>query len=1140
MMNKALTYSGFALATLLAASAAYPATSSPNSATVSPAQPGITFQGGPDYVSNPTPDPLGETGGPVCQSASGVSTCDDYTLNVSLPSDYEVTNPHAELVFRMGWQQTVRDDYDLYVYNSAGNIQGSAATSNDPEILKLPACQGSYSLDMSVVPYQAGGDPYQVSVTLVPDANSQVSCSGGAQAATASGPGVPRFQNYPAPEKFDGFENEPSVGVDWATGNIMFSNIGIRPVGPVGLAQPGTLRLSLNNATSPAQATWKNVSYVTTNQFGLDPILFTDSRTNRTFVSELSGACSFMAFTDNDGSSWTPGQGCGVPAGADHETVGGGPYAGGVLPVNVQTQGLYPDAVYYCSQDIFTAFCARSDDGGLTFGPGVPIYFGSAGLLAVSAYNLVQCQGLHGHVKVGPNGTVYVPNADCDGHPSVAVSEDNGLTWNVRELVADSSPSFSGSDPSVGVASDGTMYFCYQGADAHLHIAVTHDQGTTWSSDKDVSGPVGIVNTVFPAAVAGDPDRAACAFLGSTVGGDYQAPGFKGLWHLYVAYTYDGGNSWEVVEASPSDNPVQGPGGICTGGTSCSGSNRNLLDFIDAHLDSHGNVVVGYADGCTGACVTGGINDFDSLPTVAYQSGGNPLFSSYDPDEPLAPKPPLLVSAVQDASGPVALDWKAPDDGGSTITGYDIYRGSSSGTETLLAQLGASKTTYSDDSALAPSTGATYFYEVAAVNAVGTGKRGNELEAVAPALPPSPCRLPGLNIVTDPSGDQTGAPANTAFDIRSIDFAEPWAGQGVNQLVITLDVSDLSTLPANGEWKVYFTAPNGTEYFAAMQTDASGTPSFVYGQHTTSASGSNDVVDGQLPSSSGYSKNGTIRLVVPDADVGNLSSGQKLSSINGVTQQLAGAGGTGALATMDTTADGSYQLVGNASCQPNDPPVASMQASPTSGEAPLTVDFDASASYDPDGDGVAQYSFDFGDGTSPVTQTSPKISHTYQQAGSYQATLTVVDSRGKASTNTSAVEIDAQSAPAGAYEMRGSGRVTKVDGNPVRFDMDVTSVNTGSLRFIDKETGIDFTANSISGFSRTGGCVSYSGTGTLTSGSPVDFKVNACDNGHPGVNVDTFSIQLSGASSEAVSGTLSAGDLVLFQRQSEPAGADNF
>ena len=73
---------------------------------------------------------------------------------------------------------------------------------------------------------------------------------------------------------------------------------------------------------------------------------------------------------------------------------------------------------------------------------------------------------------------------------------------------------------------------------------------------------------------------------------------------------------------------------------------------------------------------------------------------------------------------------------------------------------------------------------------------------------------------------------------------------------------------------------------------------------------------------------------------------------------------------------------------------AALTASPTSGFAPLTVAFDASGSSDPDaGDRVASYTFRFGDGSTPVTQSSPTISHTYASAGTYHASVTATDGR---------------------------------------------------------------------------------------------------------------------------------------------------
>lgn len=41
-------------------------------------------------------------------------------------------------------------------------------------------------------------------------------------------------------------------------------------------------------------------------------------------------------------------------------------------------------------------------------------------------------------------------------------------------------------DPSVGVAADGTVYFGYEGADGHARIASSRDKGATWRPSQDV------------------------------------------------------------------------------------------------------------------------------------------------------------------------------------------------------------------------------------------------------------------------------------------------------------------------------------------------------------------------------------------------------------------------------------------------------------------------------------------------------------------------------------------------------------------------------------------------------------------------------------------------------------------------------
>ena len=337
--------------------------------------------------------------------------------------------------------------------------------------------------------------------------------------------------------------------------------------------------------------------------------------------------------SDSDGNLWTNFVAGGAPAGPDHETFGGGPYNNSSTPPP-PAHPLYPNAIYYCSQNIAGgAECSRSDNGGVSFGPGVDIF------------NPVECYGgIHGHVKVGPDGTVYVPNSSCSagtGSQGVAVSLDNGLTW-----VDHTVPNSVGSgDPSVGIGSDNTVYLGYVNGDGRPHIAVSTDHGTTWTNDFEVGRPVDcppgdqfapcrIKSAVFPTVVAGDGDRAAFGFLGSTDGGNYQdLSTFFGIWNFYVATTYDRGAHWVTVNATEGD-PVQ-KGAICLAGILCSSSNRNLLDFNDIAVDREGRPLGAYADGCVlppiGTCSPA--NNYtgrSNKAAIVRQLTGRRLFAAND------------------------------------------------------------------------------------------------------------------------------------------------------------------------------------------------------------------------------------------------------------------------------------------------------------------------------------------------------------------------------------------------------------------------------------------------------------------------------------------------------------------------------
>lgn len=75
------------------------------------------------------------------------------------------------------------------------------------------------------------------------------------------------------------------------------------------------------------------------------------------------------------------------------------------------------------------------------------------------------------------------------------------------------------------------------------------------------------------------------------------------------------------------------------------------------------------------------------------------------------------------------------------------------------------------------------------------------------------------------------------------------------------------------------------------------------------------------------------------------------------------------------------------------PPIPSFTTIPLNPKANETVTFDASGSFDPDGD-IVSYYWDFGDGSSNITTTSLNVTHVFTLNGVYLVNLTVTDNDG--------------------------------------------------------------------------------------------------------------------------------------------------
>jgi hypothetical protein len=839
-----------------------------------------------------------------------------------------------------------------------------------------------------------------------------------------SAAGQPRFFNYTSPSGVGDDSGEPSLGSNWTRESVFTNSLRSIPNGGTanyfGGFSPYMLNVVFNDCQSPALVSWNQKPLLTasTPRAAGDPILFTDRVTGRTFVTQEEGltpAGSTTDFTDDDGDNFNPSEGSGAPSCVDHETVGGGPFH---VPLS---SSIYPHAVYYASQCVADATIALSLDGGQTFAASVPMF------------TISDCAGLHGHIKVGPDGTVYVPDKACGGslpyheggQASVIVSEDNGLTWAIHSVPG--STSMVDDDASVGVANNGNIYLGWQSADGHPRIAMSSDKGLHWGPIRDVGASLGIQNCTFPAVVAGDGDRAAFSFYGTTTAGAYDQPEFPGIWYLYVATTFDGGATWTTQNLTPTD-PIQ-RGGICG-----SGACRNQLDFYDMTIDKQGRILIGWDDGCVGGCVNGPPNSFTSKCVITRQSGGMRMFADKDPSEPTAPEAPGPTGEL--LNGVAHLTWEAPDNGGAAITGYKVYRRIGSGAFSLVATV----TTTSFSESVNPTDVITY--RVTAVNSEGEGAYCPEVTISSPTA--TACLVPGLLAVSDINNDGTdndsgqNIPPDASVNVKALSVAEPYLGAGVQQLVFTLQMAPGGTLTPSSQWYVVWNrhapaADLSDRRFVAMKTDVTGATSFVYGNFgpPLPLDGSIPPPNANTPTPIGDADFGsydpatgvlTIKLATSKADDTPLGPGSDLQAIN-VRTYLArpDAGQKSQNNASDITGDGSYVLVGNGVCfcYVDQPPVARLGVSTAAGSAPLNVTFDASSSTDPngaDGDAVASYTFNFGDGSDPVTQSNPVVSHVYAQPSSpsgYFATLSVKDFKcSLKSLNVASANIQVQSTTA--------------------------------------------------------------------------------------------------------------------------------
>jgi hypothetical protein len=246
---------------------------------------------------------------------------------------------------------------------------------------------------------------------------------------------------------------------------------------------------------------------------------------------------------------------------------------------------LYPNLVYYCYNKLVSTNCAVSYDGGF--------HYDYDRIAAAQD----ECGGTNGHPAAAADGTVFVPLGAVCGTPHVAVTKDNGLTWTVRAF--GDGVGQEDTDPEITVTPDGTAYFYGRGHDGHGYLWRTHDEFQTVDGPFRVDPP-GVKGVIFAGLTSGDDGRLAVAYLGNReYDGDPSDAPDNVTWHLFLTFILDAGAgtpTFATQQVTPPGDPIQiGCIWLRGGGNPC----RNLYDFIDAVADKDGRVHVAITDGCT-------------------------------------------------------------------------------------------------------------------------------------------------------------------------------------------------------------------------------------------------------------------------------------------------------------------------------------------------------------------------------------------------------------------------------------------------------------------------------------------------------------------------------------------------------------
>lgn len=389
---------------------------------------------------------------------------------------------------------------------------------------------------------------------------------------------------------------EPTVGLT-SDGTIYFKAQPVRSNTDPQVTYTNSSVRSVTMRSNDDGVSWRTAFDLHPNS--LDPYLFVDKRTDRVFTNDYEGPCHALSYTD-DGEDWNVRH-VGCVYNTDHQTFFAGP------PRTSDPQG-YPNIVYLCTigtgattSSGTSMVCSKSLDGGDSFSPtGEPAFTVEENLEG-------ECDPGNGHGHVGPDGTVYLPAGYC-GQPHLAISEDEGQTWN-RVQVADNGMfnevgGLTNHEAAVTVDESGNIYYMWIAEDRLPYLSISRDKGATWSEPMMIGAP-GLNQTSLPTMAKGANDNLAFAYMGSKnapTGPPFptESDAYENVtWNGYLSVTTNALDDDPVFYSASVNNPNDPMREGDCGPVRCNA----VGDFIDVQVGPEGKPWAAFSDACRdGVC----------------------------------------------------------------------------------------------------------------------------------------------------------------------------------------------------------------------------------------------------------------------------------------------------------------------------------------------------------------------------------------------------------------------------------------------------------------------------------------------------------------------------------------------------------